>query len=385
MKKRRLRLILYILGFFIALQSAIPAYINSSFIEHHFSSENMIGFLYAMGSILTIIGLLILPTLLKKIGNFIATIALVLINMIILFVLIFSQSTNLIVTSFILYLVLSAVVYFNLDIFLEQQSVDKNTGNIRGIYLSLINVAWVISPLLAGFLLTKGNYLLVYFVAALVSIPSILLLTFGFKKFKDPVYNTTSLFKAYKKVLKVKAIYKILMVRFFLQFFYAWMVIYAPLYLYKYIGFSWQTIGAIFTIMLLPFILFQLPLGRLADKKCGEKEIMSIGIIIMSLSVMTLFFLDSPIVWVWTICLFMTRVGASAVQMTSESYFFKHVNEKDTHMVSFFRLVDPLAYTIAPLMASLVLSFLDFRFIFIILGFIVIFSLKYSITLKDTK
>lgn len=385
MRRKRLRLILYISGFFIALQAAIPAYINSSFIEQYLPSEKLVGFLYTIAAIFTIIGLLIIPLILKKIGNFATIMTIASLNIIILLVLVLSQNANLILFSFIVYLILSAIIYFNLDIFLEQQSDDKNTGRIRGIYLSLINVAWVISPLLAGLLLTNGDYWKIYFLATIVSIPSILLLIFGFRKFKDPIYNTASLFKASKKVLKIKAIRKVLMVRFFLHFFYAWMIIYTPIYLHKHIGFDWQTIGLIFTIMLLPFILFQLPLGKLADRKLGEKEILNCGIVIISLSTIALFFLNSSIFWVWAIFLFMTRVGASAVQITSESYFFKHVNAKDTHMVSFFRIVDPLAYSIAPLVASLVLLFLDFRYIFLVLGIIVLFALKYGLTLKDTR
>jgi len=385
MKKSTSRLILYILSFFIALQTAIPAYINSSFIGQYLSSEKLVGLLYVLGSIFSIIGLLITPYLLKKIGNF-KTITLATITCtIILFILAFSHNQNLILFSFILFLVLGPIIYFNLDIFLEQQSEDKNTGNIRGAYLSAINIAWLFSPLLAGLLLINESYWKIYLSSAIISLPIILLLIIGTKKFKDPLYHTPSFFKTLKKISKTKNIYKIFMIKFLLSFFYAWMVIYTPLYLHNYMNFSWQTIGIIFTIMLLPFVLLELPLGKLADKLYGEKEILNIGIIILAISTIMLSFLGNTTIWLWAGILFLTRVGASAIEISSESYFFKSINAQDANVISFFRITNPLAYSIAPLTAFIILSFLDFRYLFLVLGIIMLFGLRYGLTLKDTK
>jgi len=175
------------------------------------------------------------------------------------------------------------------------------------------------------------------------------------------------------------------MVKFFLSFFYAWMTIYTPIYLYRSMGFDWKIIGVIFTIMLTPFVLFELPLGKLADKKLGEKEILNCGIIIISISTMVLSFLTSHAFWIWGLVLFATRVGASAVEIASESYFFKHINAQDSEIISIFRIISPLAYSVAPLMASLALIIIDIRFLFLTLGIFMLLGLKYSLTLKDTR
>ena len=62
------------------------------------------------------------------------------------------------------------------------------------------------------------------------------------------------------------------------------MVIYTPIYLHEHIGLPWSDIGIIFTIMLLPFVLFEFPAGKLADGKWGEKEPPIIGIILIAVS-----------------------------------------------------------------------------------------------------
>lgn len=385
MKNSKLKLLFYTLGFFLALQTALPAYINSSFIEQRFFSENLVGFLYVIGALFTIISLLKMPWLLKKIGNFNTTLVIIATITIILSILAFSQNTSLILLSFILYLTLSTTISFNLDIFLEHHSNDNNTGKIRGSYLTLINLAWLFSPLLVSFVLSNGDYWKIYLISALISLPFIFLLFLGVKNFKDPIYNLPPFLRTFKKIKNNENLHKIFVIKFLLHFFYAWMVIYTPLYLHKYIGFDWQIIGIIFTIMLLPFILFQFPLGKLADKKWGEKEMLSCGIVILSLTTIILSFLSIPIFWIWTIILFFTRIGASIIEVASESYFFKQVDSGDANLISFFRIANPLAYSIAPLIAFFILLFLDFCYLFLVLGIIMLFGLKYALTLKDTR
>jgi len=386
-KKNKSKLLLYALSFLTALHVAIPAYVNSIFIEKFLPADKLelVGYLYTISAILSVIILLGIPTLLKKIGNFLTTLIITITSITSLLFLAFSQNTILVLASFIVYLIIGSVIYFNLDIFLEKYTSDTNTGKVRGIYLTISNTAWVIAPSLAGLMIIGNDYCRVYFVSALILLPFIIILLSGFRKFKDPIYKSTSIFKTIKTIIKNKNIYKIFMVKFFLSFFYAWMTIYTPIYLYRSMGFDWKIIGVIFTIMLTPFVLFELPLGKLADKKLGEKEILNCGIIIISISTMVLSFLTSHAFWIWGLVLFATRVGASAVEIASESYFFKHINAQDSEIISIFRIISPLAYSVAPLMASLALIIIDIRFLFLTLGIFILLGLKYSLTLKDTR
>jgi len=162
------------------------------------------------------------------------------------------------------------------------------------------------------------------------------------------------------------------------------MVIYTPIYLHEHIGLPWVTIGIVFTVMLLPFALFEYPLGKLADKKLGEKEIMTAGIIILAITTATLSFIGSAHIIVLSLILFGTRTGASMIEVTSESYFFKKISGADSELLGFFRMTSPLAYIVGPIVASSVLVFIDFRFLFLTLGIIMLFALRYSLTLHDT-
>ena len=170
-----------------------------------------------------------------------------------------------------------------------------------------------------------------------------------------------------------------------LNFFFSWSVIYIPIYLHQHIGFDWTTLGIMFTIMLLPFLLFELPLGKLEDTKYGEKEIMSLGIIVMTVSVLTIALVQSHNVILWTAILFLTRTGAAMVEISVETYFFKKVDAKEADLISFFRNASPLAFISAPLLVSALLLIMPIQYTFFMLSIILITGLNFSTKLVDTK
>ena len=85
------------------------------------------------------------------------------------------------------------------------------------------------------------------------------------------------------------------------------------------------------------------------------------------------------------ILLFLTRVGASLVETTTESFFFKHTRGTDAHIISFFRITRPLSYVIGALLGSLVLLYLPFHMIFIVLALLMIPGFYFVLALNDTK
>jgi len=376
--------LLYMMGFVFSLSLALPMYVNSSFLSEY-TSEKIVGVLYTLGSVLTFFTLAMMPKVLTRLGNYRAMLLIALLTTVLLLGLALVDSFIFIAPIFILYSSLLSVVYFNFDVFLESYSSNAHTGGIRGLFLTVLNIAIVLGPFLAGLLLTNGDYWKIYLLAAGLVIVLMLLLLTNFRTFKDPVYVHVPFWQTLKRIWNDGDVYHIFVANLFLRFFYAWMVIYMPLYLHNHIGFEWSEIGTIFTIMLLPFILFELPAGKLADSRFGEKEIMTVGFIIMGLATMATIFLSAPILWMWAGLLFVTRIGASLVEIMTETYFFKHVSGADADIIGFFRNNRPIAYSIAPLTASIVLAFMDFKFLFLILGIVMLLGIRYSLSLKDTR
>ncbi len=376
---------LYFLMFFLALFSGVPSFANSSFLET-FLSADTVGVVFAVGSFLSLLTLVRLPILLARFGVFKVTLGMLALEFVVLLTLGLSTSIWLTIAAFVLHLFLVRALFYSMDIFVESFSSDEKTGTIRGILLTVMNTAILLSPLILTFVLGEGErYGLMYLVAAGLLIPAALILTRSFKGFVDPPYEKVRVRETIVHTLRNKDLFNIFGVQFLLRFFYAWMIIYTPLYLTDVVGFTWAQVGPIFVIMLLPFPLFQLWFGRIADKHLGEQELLIAGFVMMALSTGFLSFYTEANVVVWAILLFLTRVGACAIEIMSDSYFFKNINSSQTGLVALYRIVSPTAYVVAPLVSTVALTMIDIRYTFALLGGILLLGILYSANIKDTK
>jgi len=382
--KKPTLLVLYALIFVFALTSAIPAYVNSSFLKS-LTNEQLVGVFYTMASILAFASLIFIPKILQKYGNYRVTLSLIFLYFLNFLGLAYVQNVFLVLFFFVITSSMATTIYFNLDMFLEHNSSDLVTGRIRSVYLTFLNLAWLGSPLLAGIIVGEYSYRMIYLVAALILIPAFFIVFSSFSDFKDPDYIVVNFLETLKNININKNIRNIWVSSFLLQLFYSWMVIYTPIYLNVYIGFSWGTIGILFSLMLIPFILIQIPAGYLADKMFGEKEILVAGFLIMGIYTAMMPFITSKNFIIWAVILFSTRIGAAMVEVMNDTYFFKNVSEKDSNQISLYRTSAPLAYIISPVIATVIIYFFPISNLFFILGLIMMFGVKYSLAIEDTK
>ncbi len=374
-----------IIGFIYTLHVVLPMYSNSSFLSLY-APDRIVGFIYMTGSAVTILGFLIAPFLIRKIGNYTVALWLILIQIFLIFGLVNETDARFIALYFILQTAVVSLIGFCLDIFLEVYSDTTKVGAIRGMYLTTMNSAWVIAPLIGSMIVGAANdYKGVYIASLFMLLPLFYLVYKNFPRFKDPHYHHPSLLETTRHLLKNPNHSRLFIINTVLQVFYAWMVVYSPIYLHTVVGLSWAEIGIILTIMLLPFTLIELPLGKLADKKYGEKEIMILGFALLGISTIGLSAIVSHSVFAWALGLFITRVGAAAAEIMIETYFFKTVDAKDPNMLGFFRITRSVSFFIAPLITGAVFMFTkDQSFLFITLGLICLLAIIPAWGLKDT-
>ena len=375
---------LFVVNFVFAFHLFFAIYFHSSFLET-FINERLVGSVWVVGSVFSVLTLLLAPTILRRIGNYLFIVLLAVLQMIVFLALASTLNTFFIIVLFAIFLSVYPLILFCIDIFLESYIVEEGaTGNIRGIFLTTTNVALIIAPFFAGRMLTNGNYSTLYVVSAILLIPFIALL-FRFRRFKDPLYYTPKIIDSIRGIWRDKNIYRVFMAQFILRLFYAAMVIYLPVYLHNHIGFTWSEFGVMATIMLLPYALFEWPAGKIADKKFGEKEMLVLGFAITAISTTFIPFITSNSFFLWTALLFLGRSGASLIEIMSESYFFKHVRGENDDIIGFFRILNPFAYVVGPLGATVILVFFDIQYIFLFLAFILLWGIRYGMTLDDTR
>jgi len=370
--------LLYLVNFIISFHLFFIVYFNSNFLTEEGLTDRSISLVYMLGSALSILGLFVLPKILKSFGNYSSVLVLIILQFAAFSTLAFYEHLHITLVAFLGYLILYPLILVSFDIFLERNITDESTtGSIRGVFLTVTNSALIIAPLIAGFLLSGGGgFRNMYFVAGAFLIPLFAIIAWYFKGFSDPQYTQIKYTEVIKEFSTQKGLFNIFASHFSLRLFFSFMVVYTPLFLHNTIGFTFSQIGVLFAIMLLPFALFEIPLGRIADRFLG---------LIAGLSTVLISFMTTTSFIFWAILLFVTRVGASAIEIMTESHFFKHVAEVDAGTISLFRMLRPLGYIVGPMLGFMFLSFLDIRFIFIIPGLILLCGIFFAARIKDTK
>jgi MFS family permease len=384
--QKSLLTLIYLGSLLYSFSYALPLYINSSFLHNFIDAEKAIGFIFTAGAILSIVGIIALPKTLKRFGNYRTTLTIIGLQILSFVALGTLNNPVLVVSVFILSQALLNIIYLNLNAFLEACSGDTNTGGTRGIFLTVINGAIIAAPFLGGLILTNGDFGKIYLAAAAFMAAVFFVLYRNFRSFTDPIYETFSLPDTFKIVWGNHNLHAIIVVQFLLNFFYAWMVIYTPLYLNQNMGIPMEDIlTIIIPIALIPFVAFQVILGKIADNKLGEKEILVTSLFVMAASTGMLAFITTSSVFMWALILFATRVGASAVEIMSESYFYKQIEPSDVHIITFMYIMRTSAYIIGPLLGSLVLAFVDYRLLFLVLGAVMLAGIPFGLHFKDSR
>jgi MFS family permease len=365
----------------MGFSNAILAYIMSSYFELASGITN-VGIFFTVSFVVFLIVLLNLQKIFVIFGkNNVFHFAL-LGKLVIIALLAFGNPSYLGVSLLMIYIVLGGIEWAALDVILEGFSIDKLSGRIRGLYLTVLNLGFIFGPSLSVYILEKmdfhGVFIFSFIFNAFVFIFSLL----GFRKEEERKTHGLGILSVIKRAYKRKDVMKIYAISFLLEFFYALMVIYTFIYLIN-LGYSKTEIGEIFTVMLIPFVVLQYPLGFLADKKTGEKEFLIVALAIMGLSTIGIYLMGVGNIFLWAGVLFLTRVGAAAIEILRDSYFFKRVDGQDIDLINFFRTAYPVGFILATLIFSVLMLFVSMKTIFLLSGIIILLGLYPAWNLED--
>ncbi len=385
-KDRRL-LVLYLAGFILSISTNVTAYINSSFIEGFISLER-VGLFFVAANLFTLLAMLYFPKMIKKYSNLITSKLVMLVNVISATGLIFIDSPYWILPFFIAMWVSANLLWINMDMFVESFTSNHNTGRVRALFFTAMNFGWIVSPVIATNLVINESYYRLVYLASVVFLLVFYFLINKYKKIlnrEDIVYKKLKIKETIKEFWQNKNLRGVYISSFFLSLFFGLIVVYMPIYLHDNIGFAWSNIGIIFSIMLLPFVLVQIPAGYLADKYWGEVEMLNIGFAILIVSLLLFFFVSVPNVIIWTLILFLSRIGAALIEAMRESRFFKIVDVEHVSHINFLRTSYPLGFVIASGAGVLILSFYPVQYVFLFLAIFFLSSFYFINIIKDSK
>lgn len=373
------------LGFVFGLSVSLLTYVTSTYFKQVLESDN-IGIFYIISFSIILIALFNLNSLIEGFGRARTLMSLLAAQIGVLFALQFVDIAIGGALLMMMYIILFSVIWVVYDIVLEAYSTDGDTGRIRGLFLSVWNLGFLVGPLMSVYLLQHYGFNGIFVVTMLLYIVMFIAIFMALNDIKGHVKRQNlSLQKTIKIFKNNPSLVKSYWMSFTLRFFYAIMTIFMPLYL-REIGLSWTEIGLVFTVMLIPFVLVEYPAGIIADKKYGEKEMLFIGLSILICSVVVMYFTQNYAPVFWMVILFISRIGAALLESMQDSYFYKQIDENDVALINFFRSTRAIAYIVSAALAGITLFFFDdTKNIFIVLVIVLVIGLYPVITLKDTK
>ncbi len=378
--------VLYAGNLLYGFQFFLTNNIHSSFLEG-FVGTQYVGFIFAFAAILGLIAYYYIGPVLRYFGNHRLVVFLATTQVFVLLGLATASAIWLIIPLYALVSLNSLLMVYCMDIFLESYAEgEDDTGSVRGLFLTVMTIAAVLSPLLLALILGDGEeYTRVYFLASLFLIPFTFILGYATQNFRDPPYRPLYLRDTVGELWKNHNLRRIFCAQFLLRLFFSWSVIYTPLLLVQELGFTWEDFGIILAIALTAYVIFEYPAGWIADNFIGEKELLMTGIGIIALTLMLIPSFTAMPLLAWAALLFINRVGASFVEVTTESYFFKLVNGSDTNLISIFRMLRPLAFLAGSVSASVALFVVSLPTLFLLFGAFMLVGLLIVLPLQDTR
>ena len=360
---------------------AVSSYIAAFYFKAASGTENISVF-FLIAYLLILAALLNLHKLIKSTGKSFALYLFLATRLLSIIVLFFFGVSKFGIAAFVIYITFGYLSWVGLDVVLESFSRDRMSGRIRGLYLTLMNVGMLFGPFVSTRILDKFDFRGVFLFLLFFNLIIFAIALAGLRKVNHRFERNLTAFGVLKKIRKRRNIKRIYYIAFILQFFYAGMIIYGPIYLFD-LGISIADIGIIFTVMLLPFVFLQYPAGILADKKIGEKEMLIFSLVIMGLSTLAVYFISATSVAVWAVVLFITRIGAALIEILQDSYFYKRVDGHDVDIIDFFRTTRPAAYSSFAVLSTVLLLFFPLKTIFILVAVIIFSGLYAAFTLVD--
>jgi len=110
---------------------------------------------------------------------------------------------------------------------------------------------------------------------------------------------------------------------------------------------------------------------------------MTLGFFISGTALLVMPFLGKSFL-IWTIMLFISRIGASWIEISTESYFFKKVTSQDAGLISLFRMTGSVSTVIGAILGGVLVCFLPFNYLFFVVAVVVLFGMNESLFIKDT-
>jgi MFS family permease len=370
-----------IIAFIVAISSASVGTIWSIYINSFVNNASLVGFISAFLSIIAFFSYFLIIPLVEK-SNKAQLFALILFLISISYFL-FSLNKN-----FYIFLLIAVVYTFFVTtritcfrIIVKDKSKNYQLSRNEGIIYTFTNLAWIIGPLIAGFILANSEIKTVFIFSSLFMLIAFLMLKFSGIKDKHINKKTHSnikenFFEFFKD--KKRRLAYILSGGVNLW----WVLIYTftPILILNQ-GLNEQWVAYFLFLIPLPLIFLEYRFAKMAGKY-GFRKMFNYGFFIAFVIALSCFFISN--IYIILALLILASFGLAMVEPTTEAYFFDiTTKEEEQRFYGPYNTTIEVNLLIGQLSSAFLLYFMPFKFIFLLFA-IFMFAL-FLISFKTKK
>ena len=372
---------LAIIGFLVAIALALVDTIWAVYMDSFVHSEAIVGFISAALTLIAIVSCFVLVPIIEKYKK----------SSLFFWSLILFGITYLLFainTKFYIFVILAffLTIFYILrmnsyGIIVKDKSTKTQLSKNEGLIYTFMNLAWVIGPLIAGYLANAYGINLIFLVSAIFVFLSAL--AFKVSKINDVNIKKKldkNIFKNTKEFFKNK--------NRILSYFISgavncwWILIYLfmPMHIIR-TGLNNLWIGYFLFAVAVPLVLFEYKFSKLAGKK-GFRKIFKTGFGILVLISLLCFFITN--IYLVLLLLALASIGMAMLESTTEAYFFDIINKKqECKYYGPYNTGIDVCQFIGKILASVVLIFLPFNYIFLLFGALMFLMFLLSFKIKN--
>lgn len=256
------------------------------------------------------------------------------------------------------------IYVFNLDLYIprlqKKEDLMASTGKLGAIY----NAAWVVGPFVGSLIAEKSGNPQVFFASAAVAV-----IAFAFVPARNMPRATigvgfgnplAEVRKFMASRFRIQAFINGLGINFIYG---SWFLL--PLILIN-LKVDIRVIGLISGLVAIPWVLLEIPIGRLVDKKFSSRLLFTVGYAVMAVTTI-LMGNTTNVIW-FSIFYLLAVIGSCAIEQTNTPYLVKSLDKSELGLISIYLIKSPLGSIIAPLLATFLLTFFSLGQVVTIFG-----------------
>lgn len=277
----------------------------------------------------------------------------------------------------------SSLKVTSFGIIVRDKTKDCNVSENEGLIYTSINLAWLIGPLVAGFIAEEYGVNKVFlFAAGVVFLALILFQAFGLKDERISKKIDKNSLKVFINFFKSKERFKAYILAGGGNFWWALIYTYIPIYIIQK-GLSDMIVGYFLFAITIPLITSEYYFGKLAGK-IGFKKIFMIGFSILTAICIYCFFISN--IYLLLGMLVLASFGVAMIESTTEAYFLDIIttSERDKYYGPFSTSIDSSSF-VATMLGALVLLILPLKYVFLFFGTIMFIFMLISMTIKNIR